>query len=965
MGTVNDRGRVPFALIGVLLLLTSTTLAATVSMDDHGRESPDIDRAMDGATAVAMTELRGAVDAAATNASAAPVTRPADTTAGRALNDTKPFRDALRLRIYLRAVERLEGTETTHGETTVRVSLPPVESTQRGYRNAIERVEIERAGEDDAALGVEIEGVMLSAIRDGETVETTTRSPSLVVANPALLLHDRTERFEARSNAPVTRGGFGRRLTARLYPIAWTRGYAQYGGAPIATVLGTRHVELAANDALLAEQRTVFGEADRDGDRGVAAAGRRVATTDMIAGVGGDEEWQDAVLRSADEIGPDPPADQPVGTWRDEPDDPTVTVGVNASADHAFADLVGIAGDDELGEIIERAHTVEARTKTRTSLRDRTRRHERSPGGNWTFRSVDTSQSTSVTRAHGRVPQSAGWRTWDGAVRDVTVTQTKTRRWRNGNRTTTTKTVRERTYRVRIAVQARTKPIEGVPQGRLGGHLRSATDGAVDDARSDGGGFRNIAKDAAHDRSTRGRGTQTTRPAIDRDSVESALRSTRESTRDVSVTIPATAVGTGRANPPRQLRGELSEEAFLTQSRRTPIGRTLRASRIGYLDTLDAELRERESVDDHTGDGIADALGKHLNGDRLDGALAAHRRDDRPDPAPIADPAGNLSVAVDTAPSYLTTSEVTGERIDEPDIGRVHPLKTRTVNVFTSPHDDVASGILDRIPVLDTERVSLSIAARTLAATDDGEDRDRLEREVQDSTAHVRGELLAEMVDAGVHEREAQRLLEPDVSTAEEALMLANGSTIERASKADSSVVSADRLGLRLRTTLDTALEDERARPPAEPTETVQQRARSEYGDALEDTLADGLESKSERERSRALGKRLGSLPAGLPIAPVPGYWYATANVWYVDLAGSYERFAVRANRGGAAGSVTYLRDGRAAPVSHRGETLHLGTSEKVSFRTQTAVVVVVPPGPRGVGNTDGTWDERSSGWPP
>ncbi|MCQ4331951.1 hypothetical protein KM295_00325 [Natronomonas sp. F2-12] len=62
---------------------------------------------------------------------------------------------------------------------------------------------------------------------------------------------------------------------------------------------------------------------------------------------------------------------------------------------------------------------------------------------------------------------------------------------------------------------------------------------------------------------------------------------------------------------------------------------------------------------------------------------------------------------------------------------------------------------------------------------------------------------------------------------------------------------------------------------------------------------------------------------------------------------------------------MTYLRDGRAANLTHRGERVHLGTAERISVRTKTAVIVVVPPGPRGVGNTDGKMDRRSPGWPP
>jgi hypothetical protein len=962
---VNDRGRVPFALVGVLLVLTSTTLAVTV-VPQTGQDRPDIERAIDDATAIATTELRAAADEAATDAASAPVTRPADTTAGRALNEDRPFRDALRLRIYLRAAERLDGTETAHGETTVRVSLPRIEPTTRGYRTAIERVDIERTGEDGAALAVEIDGVRLSAIRGGRTVERIERSPTFAVANPALLLHNRTERFETRANAPVTRAGLGRRLTARLYPIAWTRGYAQYGGAPIATVLGTRHVELATNDALLAEQRTVFGEADPGGHRGTAAAGRRVATTDMLAGVGGDEEWQDAVLKAADEVGPDPPAHQPVGTWHDEPDDPTVTVSVNRSADRAFADLVGVTGDDELARIIERAHTVEARVGTETTLQDRDRRGERPPGGGWTLASASSDDSTATTRVGGRPPETAGWRTWESAVFEVTETETTRRRWIRGNETTTTESVREHTYRVRVAAQVRTEPIDGVPQGRLDGHLRSAADRATERAIADAGGYRNVAEDAVDGRTDWPETTATARSAFDRGALESDLEEIREETREVSVTLPATAVGTGRANPARQLREQLSgEDRFLAPPGTTATDRTLRAGQLRYLKALETELRKRESIDDRTGSGITDELGEYLGTDRLDGALAAHRGARRPEPERLTDPAGNLSLAVDTAPSYLTTREVSRDRIDERGGGTVYPLSTRTVNLFTSPHDQVASGIVGRIPFLGAERVPLSTAARTLAAADDGPKRDRLEDGVESATTHVRGELIAEMVDAGVAEHEARAALTAEASTATEALSLANGTTIERASTAVSGAVSTDRLELRLRTRLETALKDEAARPRKAPTTAVQERARNEYSKELKNVLADGIETGGERARKRALGERLGALPAGLPVAPVPGFWYATVNVWYVDVGGTYERFAVRTNRGGESGSVTYLRDGRTARLTHRGERRRLGSAERVSVRTETAVVVVVPPGPRGVGNKDGKMDRRSPGWPP
>lgn len=962
---MNDRGRVPFALIGVLLVLSSTTLATTAILQPS-EEGPAIDDAMEGATTAAVTELRSASETAARNAAIDPVTDPGETAAGQALNRSQPFRDALRLRIYLRAVERLDAVETKRGSVTVSASLPSVDPTTDGYRTAIERVDIERVGEDDAALAVDIRGVQLSAVRDGRTVTTAERSFEFAVSNPVLLLHDRTERFERRANAPVTRGGLGQRLTARLYPIAWLRGYAQYGGGPISTVVGTRHVEVTTNDALLAEQQHVFGEADPDGDRGVAAAGRRVMTADAIAAVGGDESWTDTVLRSADAVGPDPPPEQSVGTWRDEPDDTGVTVGVNASADKAFADTIGVEGEDRLDEVIDRVHTVETRVETTRDLRDRSRWGTRSPGHGWALVSTETDVTTAARRVGSGGPTAAGWTTVDASRFDVTVTRTTTRSWRDGNRSTTTRVTDERRYQVGVATQGRTVSVEGVPDGRIDGHLSAAANRASDRAIRTLGGFDGAARAAARGQSVRSTATETSTPSIERSAVEADLGAVRDRAGDVSVTLPGPAVGTGRVNPAERLEAEFESErdSLLTDADSTARERTIRAARLEYLGTLESELDRRASAATDTGDGIEDRLGEYLGTDRLDGALAAHRGISNPDPEPIADPAGNVSLSVGTAPSYLTTSSVSRDRIDEPGGGAVYPLSTRIVNVFSSPHGQIAGGIFDRIPFLSTDRVSLTTAAGTLDAMEpDTPNRNELEGEVEDATAHVRGELIADLVDAGVPEHEAEAALQQRVPPADEALMLTNGTTIEHAARSIDGPPSTERLELRLETTLDSTLEDDAARPPEPATTAAQRAVKDRYSGQLEDTLADGIESGIDRERARVLNERLGAVPAGLPILPVPGYWFATVNVWYVSVSGEYERFAVRTDRSDGTAPTTYLRDGSVSRTTHDGDGVRLGTAAPITVETSTAVVVVVPPGPRGVGDTDGEPINQSPGW--
>ena len=113
----------------------------------------------------------------------------------------------------------------------------------------------------------------------------------------------------------------------------------------------------------------------------------------------------------------------------------------------------------------------------------------------------------------------------------------------------------------------------------------------------------------------------------------------------------------------------------------------------------------------------------------------------------------------------------------------------------------------------------------------------------------------------------------------------------------------------------------------------------------------------------------MASLPAGLPVAPIPGSWYLTVNVWVVDVRGAYHRVAVNsvaASPSFGPDALSYVRE--AGPVSvdvdGDGSREGLGRVEPVAFSVRTVIVVAVPAGPRGVGDTGGDADERSPGWP-
>lgn len=148
--------------------------------------------------------------------------------------------------------------------------------------------------------------------------------------------------------------------------------------------------------------------------------------------MGGDEEWHDAVLNTTDEVRANLPPERPVGTWREEPEDPTVTVGVNASADHAFADAIGVRGRDRVGSVVDRVHTVEARVEASSDLRSRNQWGGGSPGGNWTHTGLGTDTRTSTDRIGSRGPSATRWETVESGTFEVTRTRTITRRWQRG-----------------------------------------------------------------------------------------------------------------------------------------------------------------------------------------------------------------------------------------------------------------------------------------------------------------------------------------------------------------------------------------------------------------------------------------------------------------------------------------------------------------------------------------------------
>ena len=990
-----DRGRVPFALVGVLLLVSSATIAATGGQQPVTNE-PTVERAIERADAATVATLRRATRKAADEAARRPVTVAANGSVGRALGDD-PFRDALRLRAYLAVRNDLRTVRVGAGDVTVRARLPAVTNdSTRAVRAAIDRVRIERAGPNGTALRATVRNVTLVARREGRVVDRVTRSPSVVVASPVLVLHERAEAFESRADAGPLEPGLGRRLTARLYALAWGRGLAQYGGAPVTNVVATRHVELLANGALLRTQRSTLGAVDPAGRSAVRDRTAAVAAADLMGGAATASPAVAALRRASG-------YDQVVGPGPDGSRSRTIRVSAATPADGVFARFT----DPEAGRlahVLDRTYAAEVRTAATTRVVARERSGTRRPPGGWRLVGVERDTVTDVRAGGGETPTDRdGWRTLGRATREVVESRITRRTWRRGNETRETTVVRRTTHAVGLAVHGRAArgtpaPARPVPS-------------AFDQSASPVGGpnladvRRRVARrlegrsgDALAERAVDGRLDTGVRrvdgsypPAL-RKAVRRDLAALHREVRGTAVRLSATDVGTLATDPSTRLAARLRERrAALLEAPSRYDSVAAKASVAARVDYIEAVLSRLES---------AAETHRAMRG-RLDDAFAAtgfgslsrvrgfRRARGRPVEQSVERTralGGPLDVGVETDPAYLGVSAVERGAAGFEGNGSIHPLATRNLNAFTLPYGDVADTVVGRL--LADRRVRLATAARTLRSTRTASNvtgnrtlerrRGALREAVNGSLRVVRDRLRGTLRRHGVGRSRAtrERLVTAALgrwgTPAARALAVSNGSatralalTVARRTATDPGP------GLRaaLNATTRRMLADRSTRPRRRPARRAANATRTVAGRVLSEGTRVATRSAAHAGVGYAegrLGRSLGAVPAGLPVAPVPGYWVATLNAWHVAVRGEYGRVVLRSRRGRPPeGTLSYVRDGRGVrlDVDGDGETEHLGRSARVSFDVSTTVVVVVPPGSRGVGDTNGDADERSPGW--
>ncbi|WP_338741708.1 DUF7286 family protein [Haloplanus salilacus] len=1000
------RARVPFALVGVLLLVGASTFAAVVDTRGPDRIDRDADVAMERVEAATTETIRSAVGEASRAAATEPVTEPAATPYGRLLSDARPFRDALRLRIYLSLDDRLETTRYRRGDVTAVASLPEA-TTPAELGRAMDRIEVKGVG-NGTAVRVTVRNVTVSARDDGRLVAREHRTRTVTVATPVLALHDRTATFETRLNrTPLDGPGLGRRLTARLYPIAWARGYAQYGGVPIANVVATRHVETSTNAALLTAQRSAFGRSDPAGRRATRRATLELGVRDLTAATEADSSWADRVVPRPNErrnASGNTSVELPI-RGRDGPSPShRIDVDTGVAPDRAATGLrtEAVRSNRSLDGLFRSAYRVEAELLTSSrQTYDEPRPEPNTPGEEWSLETTDVTMSAEVDASSAPAPDSGSERhRFETFTRHVTLDRTVAWTWRRGNRTITTDGEWTERYRVGVAVVGEYAPNGTAPDrptrqtfergGPVGGPNLADVPGKAERRLVDEQGGRDdvavaVANDSlgVHERTVYG-----DRPSALRSWVNADLAELRGRLSNASVGVDAGRIATYTANPPERLADDLRKRRMALieppDRYRGAADRARVAARAALVDATIRRLERRADGHEERRRAFDRVLGHAgIESPRsLRRTLDAGRRSAGPANASLAregtPPTGPVSVVPDGSPAYLTVASVSHDRaVGVPPSRSYHPLSSENVNLFVAPYGDAADSVAGS-GSNGSSRTRLRTAAQALNAAD-GVENASIREPRSDLRSAVSGSVATLRAGSRHTVRSETQLSRPSVreavtagfdrweSPADRALAASNGSLAraiaveadERASGADPARV--DRIEARLETTFGRTLATRAGT-------VAQERVNATVTRVRERAMTDAADAATDRLLTDRLNGTLGAVPAGLPVAPVPGYWYATINVWSVSVRGAYARFSLRTRRGGPTpgGTLRYVRDGSTVrlDVDGDGDGERLGRDERVDFETRTAVAVAVPAGRDGVGDVDGEREERAGTWP-
>jgi hypothetical protein len=335
----------------------------------------------------------------------------------------------------------------------------------------------------------------------------------------------------------------------------------------------------------------------------------------------------------------------------------------------------------------------------------------------------------------------------------------------------------------------------------------------------------------------------------------------------------------------------------------------------------------------------------------------------------------DVALAVDQRPNYLGVEEYT-----DPETGyKVRPLKVRNVCLFALPTDFVDSAeatqaVLDGIDAISGTAYRLAndtIAAETTQVTKNVSEQAKraIKDQINDALVHddeLQGQLTRDDVESSVNKAFDSRTPEQVVGD------MKNGTLQEEISKdlAQKARSSAEREIAKMADQYVDSYGDYIEGKAEEAILGAEEKALSYVVNVLKDEIKGAFEdyaaAAADKAEDAAVSSALKRIPMGLPLLPPYGWW-ATMNVWYVDIIGEIPYLAVYDTDNepvpdailGQRATVYVRRP--MLDIRDGGETF--GNNEPVRFHQQTCTFIIVPPGEQGIGDKLGGWEEKSPGF--
>lgn len=315
--SIDDRARIPFAIIGVLMLVSSIMIVGVLESRDTPETNIDQSLAMEQTESAAQNELRGAVVDATHQAAAQPVTTSElDTLDG---DPDEVFETYLKLLIHLRAEQALPNAGQTIGDAETTVSIDGLSSDPNtAVGDADDRIDI--AHPDTGTIEVSLEDVTITLEDDDRVIsERTLEELTVTVGTPIFELQEKTQEFNESLNEGFFEGNpsdldnFAHKTAVRLYPMAYFKSFINRldsgtGEDPnpwtFDEILKHDHTEVMANDAIFGVQKEVFGDdaVDPYADRVMRPAWACFAA-DMLDEMVGDDDDEDDSFEATVSVG--------------------------------------------------------------------------------------------------------------------------------------------------------------------------------------------------------------------------------------------------------------------------------------------------------------------------------------------------------------------------------------------------------------------------------------------------------------------------------------------------------------------------------------------------------------------------------------------------------------------------------------------------------------------------------------